>query len=256
MDEQRIRLARRLSQVAGSGAAGFTLVELLVTIAVLGVLSAVVVFAVGGLRIQSQASACSADRSTIDAAMEAHRARFGTYVSERDLVAAGQLRDESTLHDVVLDADGSGYTLTGVGACAETDAAVEAAGADEVAGVVSTTTLAPSTTTVAPTTTSAPPTTTTTKKPVKLKALRLSAVCTNAEHWPAERGWSIKNSNSDSVDFVLDAVNSHASGHEIATSAPSGSSTWFLPAADRGTNTATLTALDKHSTVKNTKSRC
>lgn len=249
VDEQRVRLTRRLSQAAASGA-GFTLVELLVTIVILGVLSVIVVFAVNGLSLQGQTSACAADRSALTAAMEAHRARVGMYATEAQLVAAGQLRRPSTLHDVTLVGDD--YAVTGVGACADESSGVEAAGVDPVAAVEE-----PSTTSEpAPTTTTtAPPTTTT--QPAKLKALKLAAVCTDPDHWPGERAWTIKNPNAVAVDFTLDAVNAHESpDHEIAALAPSGTTTWLLPAADHGTNTAALTALGKETSVKNNKTRC
>jgi prepilin-type N-terminal cleavage/methylation domain-containing protein len=255
VDEQRIRATRRFGQAAAFGAAGFTLVELLVTIVILGVVSAVVVFAVGGLRAQGQSSACATDRSALEAALEAHRAHTGTYAGEAELVAAGQLRTESSLHDVVLDGDG--YTLAATGSCADADTdgepEVEAAAAGGAAAV-----LEPTTTTLLPTTTSTTvPTTTTTKAPKKLKALKLAAVCTEASHWPDERAWTVKNANGVPVGFVLDAVNAHDHpAHAIVADAQPGTTTWFLPAADRGTDTATLDALGKHSTVKNKKSRC
>ena len=44
---------------------GFTLIELLVVITILGVLSAVVVFAVNGINDKGQASACKIDTRTL-----------------------------------------------------------------------------------------------------------------------------------------------------------------------------------------------
>ncbi len=58
---------------------GFTLVELLVVIVILGILAAVVVFAVGGTTENAQKSACKAERSTVESAVEAFNARLGRY---------------------------------------------------------------------------------------------------------------------------------------------------------------------------------
>jgi prepilin-type N-terminal cleavage/methylation domain-containing protein len=53
---------------------GFTLVELLVVIVILGILAAVVVFAVGGSTKDAAVNACLAERSTVESAVEAYRA--------------------------------------------------------------------------------------------------------------------------------------------------------------------------------------
>jgi prepilin-type N-terminal cleavage/methylation domain-containing protein len=54
---------------------GFTLVELLVVIVILGILAAVVVFAVGGSTKDAKESKCKADRSTAETAVEAYTAK-------------------------------------------------------------------------------------------------------------------------------------------------------------------------------------
>jgi general secretion pathway protein G len=50
---------------------GFTLVELLVVIVILGILAAVVVFAVGGITNKGKTSACTIEVRTINTALQA-----------------------------------------------------------------------------------------------------------------------------------------------------------------------------------------
>lgn len=64
---------------------GFTLVELLIVIAILGILAGVVVFSVAGIQNNSQTAACNAEASTVKAAEEAY------YVKNKVYGAAGAL---------------------------------------------------------------------------------------------------------------------------------------------------------------------
>jgi general secretion pathway protein G len=57
---------------AEEGFDGFTLIELLIVIVVLGILAAVVIFALGGVTGQSKQAACNADAKTVEVAVEAY----------------------------------------------------------------------------------------------------------------------------------------------------------------------------------------
>ena len=66
---------------------GFTLIELLVVIVVLGILAAVVVFAVGGITDRGKSSSCKTEVSTVQTAAEAYQAKFGSYPADELTVA-------------------------------------------------------------------------------------------------------------------------------------------------------------------------
>ena len=90
------------------GEGGFTLIELLIVIVILGVLAAVVVFAVGGITDKGKASACKSDLKTVETAQETYYAASnlgnGTYAANvAALVTAKLLRSAP---------NGSGYTST------------------------------------------------------------------------------------------------------------------------------------------------
>ncbi|MCU1398124.1 MAG: hypothetical protein JWN62_1233 [Acidimicrobiales bacterium] len=56
---------------------GFTLVELLIVIVILGLLATVTVFAVRGITDKGTTSACSADKASLGTAAEAYFANYG-----------------------------------------------------------------------------------------------------------------------------------------------------------------------------------
>jgi general secretion pathway protein G len=76
---------------------GFTLVELLIVIVILGILATVTVFAVRGITNQGQDSACEADLKTIQVAAEAFMAQEGRYPANlAEMETEGFLRDSSS----------------------------------------------------------------------------------------------------------------------------------------------------------------
>lgn len=56
---------------------GFTLVELLIVIVILGILATVTVFAVRGITDKGTTSACNADKKTLEVATESYFAQYG-----------------------------------------------------------------------------------------------------------------------------------------------------------------------------------
>jgi general secretion pathway protein G len=93
---------------------GFTLIELLIVIVILGILATVVVFSVRGITDQGQESACAADAKTVEVALEAYYAQYGSSAvpTQANLVASGLLRSESS------NAAISGTAVVGAGDCA------------------------------------------------------------------------------------------------------------------------------------------
>lgn len=95
---------------------GFTLVELLIVIVILGILATVTVFAVRGITDKGQKSACAADKKTLEVAVEAYFAQNGGTAipapAQTSLKTAGFLRDVSANYTV----DTAGV-LTAVSPC-------------------------------------------------------------------------------------------------------------------------------------------
>src|SRR6266704_2953234 len=58
---------------------GFTLIELLIVIVILGILAAIVVFAVSGITNRGVLSACKSDKKSVEVAVEAFYAKTGAY---------------------------------------------------------------------------------------------------------------------------------------------------------------------------------
>lgn len=115
---QQLRNARK-------NESGFTLIELLIVIVILGVLSAIVVFAVGGITDTGKASACKSDVKTVEVASEAYRATKGSYATAIDdvghtattLVGAKFLREAPTATDWTITYAPATGGVSATGAC-------------------------------------------------------------------------------------------------------------------------------------------
>jgi general secretion pathway protein G len=102
---------------------GFTLIELMIVIVILGVLAGIVLFAVGGITDRGTSAACKTDVSTVQTAVEAYFAKVGQYPN--NLVPQltdpnGQtqfLKWDSSFTNTVSASDGGtdGMTRTGQG---------------------------------------------------------------------------------------------------------------------------------------------
>ena len=103
------------SSVSPTRDRGFTLVEIIAVVVILGILSVVVAFSVRGVTDQAEASACGADARTLTMAADSYLAKeqvdtlpaMGTTANryELALIDAGMLAQVSTRYD--LQADGT-----------------------------------------------------------------------------------------------------------------------------------------------------
>lgn len=107
-----------------SGEGGFTLVELLIVIVILGILGTVVVLAIGGLRGTAQNAVCDAGAKTIATAEEAYYAdpaggdgSYGDGAAISSYVKGGV---DASLFTVTATGGGTGYSIAGTagGKCA------------------------------------------------------------------------------------------------------------------------------------------
>jgi len=93
---------------------GFTLVELLIVIVILGILATVTVFAVRGITNQGQTSACDATRKTYETAIEAYYAQNGNSIHPTGalLVSNGLIREYTNTNMTITVGTGTAATST------------------------------------------------------------------------------------------------------------------------------------------------
>ncbi len=111
-------MARRLDE-ARRNQDGFSLVELLIVIVVLGILAGIVVFGVGTFRTDAAQSACGAEAKTVKIAATAYLARNGGTIAGKNdrarmqtLVKKGYLEALPTAQANIQLSDGGQVTDT------------------------------------------------------------------------------------------------------------------------------------------------
>ena len=87
-----------------SGEGGFTLIELLIVIVILGILAAIVVLAIGGLKGSSKSAACDAEAKTIETAEDAYFASTGNATNYASAAQLMTMTGTSTMRTVPREA--------------------------------------------------------------------------------------------------------------------------------------------------------
>ena len=125
---QRIRDRRRAEgKEPGLIESGFTLIELLIVIVVLGILAAVVIFALSGVTASSAVSACNADAKSVEVAIQAYNTQHGTMPGDSSSLigqTTGYLRQwPSNGSHYAIAIDGSGNVFVNPNSSTQTTAA-------------------------------------------------------------------------------------------------------------------------------------
>ena len=95
--------------------AGFTLIEVLVTISIIGILAAIAAFSVTTMRARSVKQACASDIRTTQLALDSYKTKYGSYASNVSALTSGGVitrLDDSGEYDIGYAATPAPYTLT------------------------------------------------------------------------------------------------------------------------------------------------
>jgi prepilin-type N-terminal cleavage/methylation domain-containing protein len=94
------------------GDGGFTMIELIIVVAVVGILASIVIFALGSQQATALRGACATDASVILTAQEAHRTLEGSFAPDVETLVPDFIRytpQNSSHYVITTDTSGTVY---------------------------------------------------------------------------------------------------------------------------------------------------